>query len=72
MSLWKGSMGDGRKASGVNYGGSEDEEVVFGLNPSGPATNNPNPKAITVTIRFESSPILYPSCSPQSRASLLE
>ena len=73
MSLWKGTVADSRKTSSGSHGSTEEAEL-FGLNPSGPATNNPDPKAISVTIRFESYtfPILYPSCSPQSRASLLQ
>lgn len=71
MSLWRGVVAEGRKSSG---GGLDGEEEVYRLNPCGPAANNPDPKAITVTIRFESYsfPIFYPSSCPESRASLLE
>ena len=59
LSLWKGNKKDG--------------EDSYEPNPCAPAYNNPDPKAVTLTLKFESYsyPVYYPSTKPQSWTNLL-
>ena len=59
VALWRGSGKDG--------------EEWYPPSPCAPAYNNPDPKAVTLTIRFDSYsyPVYYPSTKPQSWTSLL-
>lgn len=66
MKLWKGK----REKDEKKDGGSDD---TYSPNPSGPASNNDDPKAVTLRITFDSYgfPIHFPSCSSQSWSVLL-
>ena len=65
MTLWRGKRDKEEKD------GSKDNTYI--PNPSGPASNNNDPKAVILTIKFDSYsfPIHFPSCSPQSWSVLL-
>lgn len=69
MRLWKGrrEKDDSKK----DASGSSDDTYL--PNPSGPASNNNAPGAVTLAITFDSYgfPIHFPSCSPQSWSVLL-
>ena len=59
VALWKGYRKDG--------------EEYFEPNPCAPAYNNPDTKAVMLTIKFDSYsfPVYYPSTTPKSWTSLL-
>ena len=60
VALWKGPCKDSGEDS-------------FEPNPCTPAYNNPDPKAVLLTIKLDSYcfPVYYPSTTPQSWTSLL-
>ncbi len=66
MTLWKGKREKEEKKDG-----SADDAYL--PNPSGPASNNSDPKAVNLVIKFDSYGFTmhFPSCSPQSWATLL-
>ena len=61
MALWRGSRKDGSN------------EDCYEPNTCAPAYNNPDTKAVLLTVRFDSYsfPVYYPSTTPQSWTSLL-
>ena len=67
MRLWKGRR---EKDEKKDSSGMDDTYLP---NPSGPASNNDDPRAVTLNITFDSYgfPIHFPSCSSQSWSVLL-
>ena len=63
MNLWRGD----KKEKGKNG------EESFKPNPCGPASNNPDTKAVTLLIKFDTYgyPVYYPHSAPQSWSALL-
>ena len=66
---------NGERAMALWKGGSKKDSTdeTFDPNPSGPASNNSNPRAVTLWITFDSFgfPVYYPSSCPQSWSGLL-
>ena len=54
-------------------GSRKESEDCHDPNPCAPAYNNPNPKTVMLTVKFDSYsfPVYYPSTTPQSWTSLL-
>ena len=54
-------------------GSRKENEDCFEPNPCAPAYNNPDPRAVTLTVKFDSYgfPVYYPCTMPQSWTSLL-
>ena len=73
MKLWpwknKRNRKDGNQPE-VKMAEKEGKMIKLKPNPTGPAANNPDPKAVTISIWFKETEkaVIFPSTSEQSRS----
>ena len=74
LSSPRGMLHNGERPMSLWRGQKEGAEEYYKPNPSGPASNNTDPRAVTLLVKFDGYgfPVYYPSSAPQSWSLLLE